>query len=139
MIFRESLDTLILGALSSSLGIVIVLATLSRMGRFSVSVDLPQTTYLALVWIGTSLGVTGVIRARVMKRLTSPLSTLGAVLCCSPASPQILDSLGIYILIMAPFAIVFYGSALVGKLVRLAVSREESDTEDSENDEPTRF
>ncbi len=74
-----------------------------------------------------------------MNRFTSPLSTLGALLCFWPALPQIVESLGIYILIMAPFVIAFYGSVLIGKLVRLVVSRKESDDEDSENSDHTRY
>jgi hypothetical protein len=130
--FQESLDTLILGVLSTSLGVVLILAPFLDNMRAGVRIDLPLTTYLALVPIGTSLGVIGIVRARILKRFTSPLSTLGALLCFLPAAPQILGSLGIYILIMAPFAIAFYGSVLARKLVRLAVSTRESDDEDPE-------
>ena len=131
--FQESLDTLILGALSTSLGVVLILVPLLDTIQSGLRIDLPLTTYLALIPIGASLGVIGIVRARMLKRFTSPLSTLGTLLCVLPATPQILDSLGIYILIMAPFAIAFYGSVLVEKLVRLVVSIRESGDEDSEN------
>ena len=112
VIFQESLDTLILGALSTSLGAVLILVPLLDTMQSGVRIDLPLSTYLALVPIGASLGFIGIFRARMMNRFTSPLSTLGALLCFLPASPLILGSAGIYILIMAPFAIAFYGSAL---------------------------
>ena len=94
VIFQESLDTLILGALSTSLGVVLILVPLLDAMQSSVWIDLPLTTYLALVPIGTSLGVIGIVRARMMNRFTSPLSTLGALLCFLPASPLILESAG---------------------------------------------
>jgi hypothetical protein len=134
-IFHESLDTLILGAMSTSLGVVLILVPLLDTMDSGVRIDMPLTTYLALVPIGTSLGVIGVVRARKLKRFTSPLSTLGALLCFLPASPQILGSVGIYILIMAPFVIAFYGLALIEKLVRLVVSTRESDDEESDNND----
>ena len=64
----------------------------------------------------------------MLNRFTSPLSTLGAILCFIPAAPQILGSVGIYLLILAPFAITIYGSALVKKFV-LWLDRED-ETED---------
>ena len=132
VIFQESLDTLILGALSTSLGVVLILVPLLDAIGSSVRIELPLSTYLALVPIGTSIGIIGIVRARVMNRFTSPLSTLGVLLCFWPALPQIVESLGIYILIMAPFAIAFYGSSLIARLVRLVVCKRESDDEDSE-------
>jgi hypothetical protein len=135
VIFQESLDTLILGALSTSLGVVLILVPLLDEIGSSVRIDLPLSTYLALVPIGASLGVIGIVRARMMNRFTSPLSTLGALLCLLPAAPQILESVEIYILIVVSFAIAFYGSVLVQKLVWLVVSKREADDEDSdEND-----
>jgi hypothetical protein len=132
VIFQESLDTLILGALSTSFGVVLILVPLLDAIGSNVRIDLPLSTYLALVPIGASLGIIGIVRARMMSRFTSPLSTLGALLCFLPAAPQILESVGIYILIVASFAIVFYGSVLIQKLVRLVVSKRESDDKDSE-------
>jgi hypothetical protein len=49
------------------------------------------------------------------------------VLCFIPAAPQIIGSVGIYLLIMAPFALAFYGSAILKKLARWLVREEESD------------
>ena len=132
VIFQESLDTLILGALSTSLGVVLILVPLLDEIGSSVRIDLPLSTYLALVPIGASLGVIGIVRARVMNRFTSPLSTLGALLCLLPAAPQILESVRIYILIVVSFGIVFYGWVLIQKLIWLAVSKREADDEDSE-------
>jgi hypothetical protein len=139
VLFQESLDTLILGVLSTSLGVVLILIPLLDTMGSGVRIDLPLTTYLALIPIGTSLGVIGIVRARMLKRFTSPLSTLGAVLCFLPASPQILGSVGIYILIMAPFAIAFYGSVLIEKFVRHVVSRKEPDDEKSEDNDLTQY
>jgi hypothetical protein len=127
-IFHESLDTLILGTLSTSLGTVLILVPLLRGSR--VQIDLALSTYLALIPVGTSLGVIGIIRARMAGRFTSSLSTLGALLCCAPAAPQILRSLGIYMLIMAPFAFVFYGTAMIENLVRWMTE------EDPDDDDP---
>jgi hypothetical protein len=123
--FQESLDTLILGALSTSLGVVLVLVPLLKLLGSSVRIDMPLSTYLALVPIGTALGVIGIVRARLQNRFTSPLSTLGALLSFAPASPQILRSLAIYVLIISPFAISYYGSAALQNL-RLWL-REEDD------------
>jgi hypothetical protein len=139
VIFQESLDTLILGALSTSLGAVLILVPLLDAIGSSVRIDLPLSTYLALVPIGASLGVIGIVRARMMNRFTSPLSTLGALLCFLPVSPQILESVGIYILIVASFAIAFYSSVLIQKLARLVVSKRESDDEDSEESDPAEY
>ncbi len=139
VVFQESLDTLILGALSTSLGVVLILVPLLDAMQSGVWIDLPLTTYLALVPIGTSLGVIGIVRARMLNRFTSPLSTLGALLCFLPASPLILGSAGIYILIMAPFAIAFYGSVWIEKLVRTVGSKRESDDDDSENGDLTGY
>jgi hypothetical protein len=132
VIFQESVDTLILGALSTSLGVVLILVPLLDTMGSGVRIDLPLSTYLALVPIGASLGVIGIVRARMMNRFTSPLSTLGTLLCFLPAAPQILESVGIYILIVASFAIAFCGWVLIQKLVRLVFSKRESDNADSE-------
>jgi hypothetical protein len=137
-LFHESLDTLILGALSTSLGVVLILATLRETIGSGIWIDLPLSTYFALVPIGTSIGVVGIVRARVLKRFTSPLSTLGAVLCFTPAAPQILGSVGIYLLITAPFAILFYGSVIAEKLLRRLVRKHESNDEDSNADDRDR-
>jgi uncharacterized membrane protein len=139
VIFQESLDTLILGALSTSLGVVLILVPLLDTMGSGIRIDLPLSTYLALVPIGASLGVIGIVRARMMNRFTSPLSTLGALLCFLPVTPQILESVGIYILIVASFAMAFYGSVLIQKLVRLVVSKRESDDEDSEESDRAEY
>jgi hypothetical protein len=132
-LFQESLDTLMLGSLSTSLGVVLILVPVLRATGSSLHIDLPLTTYLALVPIGTSLGVIGIVRARIMNRFTSPLSTLGALLSFAPAAPQILGSMGIYILIISPFALAFFGSNLVEKLCGRVVRRQDSDDEDAES------
>jgi hypothetical protein len=130
-ICHESLDTLVLGTLSTSMGVVLILVSLRGAIGPGLPIELPLTTYFALIPIGTSIGVIGIVRARVLNRFTSPLSTLGAVLCFIPAAPQILGSVGIYLLIMAPFALAFYGSVLLKKLARWLVGDEASDDEDS--------
>jgi hypothetical protein len=130
-IFHESIDTLVLGTLSTSIGVVLILVSLRGEIGPGLPIELPLTTYFALIPIGTSIGVIGIVRARVLNRFTSPLSTLGAVLCFIPAAPQILSSVGIYLLIMAPFALAFYGSVLLKTLARWLVGDEDRDDEDS--------
>lgn len=133
--FHESIDTLILGTLSTSLGIVLLLVSFpGPIGRY-LWIELPLTTYFALIPIGTSMGVIGIVRARLMNRFTSPLSTLGAVLCFIPAAPQILGSAGIYLLILAPFVIRFWGSSVVKRFANwLDLNDDLSDTNEEAGD-----
>ena len=60
--FHESLDTLILGALSTSLGIVLMLVSFPGILGRNFWIELPLTTYFALIPIGTSIGVIGIVR-----------------------------------------------------------------------------
>jgi hypothetical protein len=55
------------------------------------------------------------------------------LLSFAPAAPQILGSMGIYILIISPFALAFFGSNLVEKLCGRVVRRQDSDDEDAES------
>jgi hypothetical protein len=130
--FHESLDTLVLGTLSTSMGVVLILVSLRGAIGPGLPIELPLTTYFALIPIGTSIGVIGIVRARVLNRFTSPLSTLGAILCFIPAAPQILGSVGIYLLIMAPFALAFYGSVMLKKLAHWLVREQDSNDADSD-------
>jgi hypothetical protein len=131
-IFHESIDTLVLGTLSTSMGVVLILVSLRDAIGLDLPIELPLTTYFALIPIGTSIGVIGIVRARVLNRFTSPLSTLGAILCFIPAAPWILGSVGIYLLIMAPFALAFYGSVMLKKLVTWMVPEEAPNDETSD-------
>jgi hypothetical protein len=135
---RETLDTLILGTLSTSIGIVLVLLTVEGAFGPSVRMDVPRTDYVIVVTIGASIGIVGMVRARRLGRYTSPLSALGTVLCFSPLAVQVLASAGIYLLILAPFAIAYYGAVIAEKLLRWIVSKSDVGDGDPEANERDR-
>ena len=61
-ILHESLDTLVLGTLSTSMGVVLILVSLRGAIGPGLPIELPLTTYFALIPIGTSLGVIGIVQ-----------------------------------------------------------------------------
>ena len=93
--FRESLDTLILGSLSTSIGIVVMIALLSGMvgrpvqglnkapiasgGRYLI----PNSDCGIAAVVGEFLGLAGMLVGQVRRGAISPLSTLGTVICLS--------------------------------------------------------
>jgi hypothetical protein len=89
--FRESLDTLILGSLSTAIGVVVLIALLSGMvGRPVEGNETPiaaHTKYLIptkdcgiAAVIGEFLGLAGMLVAKIRRGAISPLSTLGTVI-----------------------------------------------------------
>jgi hypothetical protein len=90
--FRESLDTLILGSLSTSIGVVVLIALLSGMvGRpvkgWNETPIAARTQYLIptrdcgiAAVVGEILGLAGMLVAKIRRGAISPLSTLGTVI-----------------------------------------------------------
>jgi hypothetical protein len=92
---RESLDSLILGSLSTSIGVVAMIALFSGMvgrpvqgwneapvgsvGRYLI----PNATCGIAAVVGEFLGLGGMALAQVRRGAFSPLSTLGTVICLS--------------------------------------------------------
>ncbi len=92
---RESLDTLILGSLSTSIGVVAMIALFSGMvgrpvqgwneapiasgGRYLI----PNATCGIAAVVGEFLGLAGMALAQVRRGAFSPLSTLGTTICLS--------------------------------------------------------
>jgi hypothetical protein len=92
-LFRESLDTLILGSLSTSIGVVVLIAILSGMvgrpvqgwneppiiagGKYLI----PTIDCGIAAVVGEFLGVAGILVGQVRRGAISPLSTLGTVIC----------------------------------------------------------
>ena len=72
---RESLDTLMIGVLSTSLGIVIVVEF------FRQEPSLPTSVFVLITSVGVCLGIAGNLLARGRGRIMSPLSTLGTIVC----------------------------------------------------------
>jgi hypothetical protein len=92
-IFRESLDTLILGSLSASIGVVVLIAILSGMvGRPVQGWNEPPIAsggkYLIptidcgiAAVVGEFLGLAGILVGQVRRGALSPLSMLGTIIC----------------------------------------------------------
>ena len=90
---RESLDTLLLGALSTSIGLVLLIALLrgdrpapgrgwnekAITGKAPYYVTSKDCGIAAVA--GVFLGLAGILRARRRHGTISPLSTLGTVIC----------------------------------------------------------
>jgi hypothetical protein len=91
--FRESLDTLILGVLSASIGTVLLIALFSGVvrppipGRNERAISAsalyynPSKDCAILALIGEGLGLAGLLLARYRHGTISPLSALGTALC----------------------------------------------------------
>ena len=92
---RESLDTLVLGSLSTSVGVVVMLGLISGMiGRPVEGWNQAQIAsvgkYLVptLDWgiaaiVGEVLGVAGMLVGYIRRGAISPLSVLGTIICLS--------------------------------------------------------
>ena len=99
--FQESLDTFMLGALSTSLGIFIVVEF------FRSKSCLPASVFVLITSTGACLGIAGNLMARRRGRAMSPLSALGTMLCLMPmALISILLSLLLSLLLIV-LAVVF--------------------------------
>src|SRR4051812_47093939 len=83
---RESLDTLMLGVLSTSLGIA-VLAELGMVMIGGAMRNLSPDILITTTMVGGAMGIAGVVLARRRKRVMSPLSAFGTILCFIPISP----------------------------------------------------
>ncbi len=91
--WRESLDTLILGSLSTSIGIILLIALFSGMAgghpprwdRAAVAIHtrylIPTLACAAAAVVGESLGLAGTLLGRIRHGTTSPLSILGTIIC----------------------------------------------------------
>jgi hypothetical protein len=91
--FRESLDTLILGALSTAIGIVLLIALASGVIRrpipgwneraigTSALYYIPSKDCAIAALVGIGLGMAGLVLARYRHGTISPLSALGVVIC----------------------------------------------------------
>ena len=88
MPFRESLDTLLLGSLSTSIGFVLLIALASGIARrpipewnekaiSSASYYIPSRVCAIVAFVGECLGLAGILVARYRHGTISPLSTLG--------------------------------------------------------------
>ena len=90
---RESLDTLVLGLLSTSIGVIILIALFSGMvgspapdwDRAAVAIHtkylIPTLACAAAAVVGESLGLAGTLLGRIRHGTTSPLSILGTIIC----------------------------------------------------------
>ena len=85
---RESLDTLVLGSLSTSIGLVLLIALFAGIAQrpipewnekaiSSASYYIPSKVCAIVAIAGECLGLAGVLVARYRHRTISPLSTLG--------------------------------------------------------------
>jgi hypothetical protein len=89
---RESLDTLLLGALSTSIGVVLLIALASGVARrpipgwneraisSSASYYIPSKDCAIAAIVGEGLGVAGILLARYRHGTISLLSTVGTVM-----------------------------------------------------------
>jgi hypothetical protein len=102
--WRETLGTLILGVLSTSLGAA-VLASLVRPGS---SLDPLPSAY-----VGHLLGLAGVFLSKRQGRGVAPLSTFGFALCLIPLLPFYLVSTLSLMLVVAVIGIPIYAVRVV--------------------------
>jgi hypothetical protein len=91
--FRESLDTLILGTLSTSIGVVLMAAFACGVARHpipgwneraissSASYYIPSKDCAIAALIGEALGLAGIILARYRHDTISPTSAAGTAIC----------------------------------------------------------
>jgi hypothetical protein len=81
---RESLDTVILGTASTSLGVIVAIAVASGMGGYAASGYSDHTgVWGTLAMIGEFLGLAGILLGRIRHGALAPLSILGTIICLS--------------------------------------------------------
>jgi hypothetical protein len=81
---RESLDTVVLGALSTAVGILVLMVMRAGMRGVLVRGYLEHTgAWGVAAMIGEFLGLTGLVLARRRNGAIAPLSLVGTVLCLS--------------------------------------------------------
>jgi hypothetical protein len=91
--FRECLDTLALGALSTSIGVVLLIALAAAIARrpipgwtekamvgSSASYYVPSKDCAIAAFVGEWLGLAGILLAKYHRRVASSLSTLGTAM-----------------------------------------------------------
>jgi hypothetical protein len=82
--FRESLDTLVLGAVSSSLGVMVLMVMGIGIGGIPARGFLDHTGVWGLTAaVGEMLGLAGLLLARKRHGVIAPLSLLGTLVCFS--------------------------------------------------------
>jgi hypothetical protein len=85
MRFLETLDTAILGTLSTSVGVIVLIVGISgivgiqRVGWYDLVVGNPALGVAVIA--GEMLGVAGLTIGRVRNGVISPLATLGTAIC----------------------------------------------------------
>jgi hypothetical protein len=88
--FQESIDTVILGSLSISVGIVVLIVVISGIAGRPIGdwyhtsrYPRPSTTCAVAAVVGELLGVAGVALSMFRRRTISRLSAIGIVMCLS--------------------------------------------------------
>jgi hypothetical protein len=107
--WRESLGTLMLGALSTSLGLAVLAGLVTRKPSF----DLFLTAY-----IGQWLGLAGLYLARRIGRGIAPLPLLGTALCLVILIPVYLILLLFLMAIVLPVALPICGISTLMRTLR---------------------
>jgi hypothetical protein len=92
--FRESLDTLTLGALSTAIGVVLLIAMAAAIARrpipgwteramigSSASYYVPSKDCAIAALVGECLGLAGILLAKYHRKAVSSRSTLGTAMC----------------------------------------------------------
>jgi hypothetical protein len=81
---RESLDTLVLGVLSTALGLLVLMIMGIGVGGVPAREYLDHTgAWGVAAMLGEFLGLSGIVLAHKRNSAISPLSILGTVLCLS--------------------------------------------------------
>jgi hypothetical protein len=90
--FRESLDTLLLGALSTSVGVVLLIALAAGVAQRPISgwneraigpssYFIPKKDCAIIALVGEGLGLAGILLARHRRGTISVLSIVGTAIC----------------------------------------------------------
>src|SRR5665213_2425541 len=98
--WHESLGTLMLGALSTSLGFAVLASLVTRNPSFDIFVT---------AYVGQWLGMAGLFLGRRMKRGPAPLSIAGTFLCLIPLAPIYLALILALTAVLLPVAVLVYG------------------------------
>jgi hypothetical protein len=98
--WHESMGSLMLGALSTSLGCAVLGSVLTRSPSFDI---------LVTAYVGQCLGMGGIYLSRRMNRGQAPLSILGTLLCLLPLAPFYLALFTIMVIFMGLVFLFLYG------------------------------
>jgi len=125
--FRESIETTVLGVLSTFIGLVVLALILPGSVRVPVlgpiqsplanqSLDsIPRAVCALTAIVGECLGIAGIILARSRGRLLSPLCLLGIVLCLLHMSYFVPLYILSFCLIVVLLPILYFGVRIVQK------------------------